>query len=202
MAIWELFGLTYGSPLNPVMTVCLGLSGKLPTAEALVMMAAEFAAHLFGVFVVRNIAMYAFEAHANGSFLPPRPHAGVSQMLAVFIEAGLTGTVCLVALSLDHIFPKSASVKRWFFITLFVIVGISVGGNWTGGVMNPAISFALALHEGTWTAHGVYWAGPLSGGIAAAALYTNVVRYHSTALKGIKSKRAAPRSAMARLKHQ
>lgn len=56
-------------------------------------------------------------------------------------------------------------------IGLTVLIDILVGGNWTGGAMNPARAFGPALVSNTWTNQLVYWIGPLIGGAVAGALY-------------------------------
>ena len=42
------------------------------------------------------------------------------------------------------------------------------GEPFTGGALNPARAFGPALASRHWTNHGVYWVGPLAGGVLAA----------------------------------
>ncbi len=58
-----------------------------------------------------------------------------------------------------------------FAIGLTVMMDILIGGPFTGAAMNPARAFGPALAAKFWTAHGVYWVGPLFGGALAGALY-------------------------------
>ncbi len=69
--------------------------------------------------------------------------------------------------------PVPESV-RWFAglsAGLMVTVGALFGLPFTGGSMNPARAFGTALAGRYWTNHGVYWIGPLGGGVLAAWIY-------------------------------
>jgi glycerol uptake facilitator-like aquaporin len=82
------------------------------------------------------------------------------------------------------------------FVIVFVFFATSVGrsgethGGWaagfatvaaavfalsfTGAAFNPARTFGPALVTRHWTNHGVYWVGPLLGGVLAAVLYERI----------------------------
>lgn len=47
--------------------------------------------------------------------------------------------------------------------------------HYTGASMNPARTVGTAFATNTWTAHWVYWAGPILGGIAASLIYTQIL---------------------------
>ena len=58
-----------------------------------------------------------------------------------------------------------------FAIGLTVTMGVLLGGPFTGAALNPARALGPALAANHWTNHGVYWIGPLAGGVAAGWLY-------------------------------
>ncbi len=58
-----------------------------------------------------------------------------------------------------------------FAIGLTVTMDILMGGPLTGAAMNPARSFGPALASQHWANQGVYWVGPLSGGVLAGWFY-------------------------------
>jgi MIP family channel proteins len=61
-------------------------------------------------------------------------------------------------------------------VGLAVTIGYLVGAPFTGAAMNPARAFGpdLALLPHHWQNHGVYWVGPLFGGVLAAIVYDRV----------------------------
>jgi aquaporin TIP len=58
-----------------------------------------------------------------------------------------------------------------FAIGLTITVGALFGGPFTGAALNPARAFGPALAANHWNNHGVYWIGPLAGGVVAGWLY-------------------------------
>jgi len=61
--------------------------------------------------------------------------------------------------------------SQGFAIGLTITMGALFGGPFTGAALNPARAFGPALAANHWANHGVYWIGPLAGGVAAGWLY-------------------------------
>jgi aquaporin TIP len=55
-----------------------------------------------------------------------------------------------------------------FAVGLTVTAGVLLSQPFTGASMNPARTFGPALAAHHWVNHGVYWVGPLFGGLLAA----------------------------------
>jgi len=171
MAFWEILGLSFGGLINPAITLSLLVAGDISIANASQIILPQFLGHVIGVFVVRSVIRYLFSSSYDTFLSPPKPHDEISNGVAIAVEAFLTGLFCLVALSLKHLLPQSAKVKKWVIITATVVFTIAVGGEWTGSCMNPAMSFALSITDQKWSAHGVYWLGPFLGAVVAGLLH-------------------------------
>ncbi|HUO33456.1 MAG TPA: aquaporin [Candidatus Acidoferrum sp.] len=94
-----------------------------------------------------------------------------TRLHGMMLEALLTFFLVFIffAASIDQ--RSAASRAGGFAVGLTVTLGVLIGGPFTGASMNPARTFGPALAANQWTNHGVYWAGPLFGGILAGVLY-------------------------------
>ncbi|PXF42512.1 Aquaporin [Gracilariopsis chorda] len=171
MGVWEIFGLSLGSPFNPAITLSLLVAGKLTADDAVIMSVAQFLGHIFGTLLVRRGAEMMFEREAYSRFLPPQPSEQLSYSGAVMIEMGITFLTCVLALSLDSFFDKGAVMKKWSIMTSITVAMLASAGEWTGACMNPAMSLALSLLENVWKSQEVYWIGPIFGALLAAVSY-------------------------------
>jgi glycerol uptake facilitator-like aquaporin len=68
-----------------------------------------------------------------------------------------------------------------FGIGLALMFDVLVGGSITGAAVNPARAFGPALISGNWVSQGVYWVGPIVGGLLAAVLWEYVLLPRSAA---------------------
>src|SRR5206468_4603163 len=99
----------------------------------------------------------------------PNLGAGTGAGAGIFIEAILTFFLVFVVFGtgIDARGPKIGGLA----IGLTVTLDILFGGPLTGAAMNPARTFGPALAASAWSAHYVYWLGPLIGGGAAGMVY-------------------------------
>ncbi len=93
----------------------------------------------------------------------------VSFAQGVFAEA--IATFFLVFAVFGTAVDTHAPKVGGFAIGLTVTADILAIGPLTGASMNPARSFGPAIASGVFEAQGVFWIGPILGGIAAALLY-------------------------------
>lgn len=86
-------------------------------------------------------------------------------MLTALLVFAIFGT------AVDRRAPKIGG----FGIGLTIAANILMGGPISGASMNPARTFGPGLVGGVWTAHWVYWVGPIVGALIAGLLYHHVI---------------------------
>lgn len=156
-----------GGHLNPAVTVGLLVARRIDPASAVAYIITQLAAAYVGAFAVKLLlpagavraALLGVPVIASSVTLGQA--IGIEAVLTFFLVSAVFGT----AVSPDA--PRVAG----FGIGLVLLFDILVGGPLTGAAMNPARAFGPAAVAGQWLGHGVYWVGPLIGGIVAALLW-------------------------------
>jgi len=159
-----------GGHFNPAVTVGVWVAGKIESLRAIVYLVVQLAGAATGAAMLRAVFR---ETVWRGTSLGATlvNHQVMTNGKAVLLEAVLTFflvfTVFATAIDDRGAFKSIAG----FGIGLVLTFDILLGGVLTGASMNPARSFGPALLAGKWTDFWVYVAGPLTGGIIAAAVY-------------------------------
>lgn len=110
-------------------------------------------------------AIYGGNAVANGTPVPGANHTAIqAMMMEIFLTFFLVSVIFGSAVFNNYRFAGLA-------IGLAFTMGILAGGAVSGAAMNPARVLGPAIVGGEWTAHWVYWVGPLVGAGLAALLY-------------------------------
>ena len=132
---------------------------------------------LVGVALAHGLAlaiMVSVTAHISGGHVNPAVTAGLwvtgkiqTVRAGIYVAAQLLGAAVGAAVDEHGPFAKLAGWP----IGLVLTMDILAAGPLTGAAMNPARSFGPAVLSGTWTEWWVYWVGPVTGGIIAAAVY-------------------------------
>lgn len=153
--------------LNPAVTL-----GFLATRRIEPMMAALYiVAQILGAIV----AAYALKAVFPAAIALETRYGG--QAIALDLTFGkavlceFIATFFLVFAVFGTAVDPAAPKVGGFAIGLTVAADILAIGPLTGGSMNPARSLGPAVVSGIFEAQGVYWIGPILGGITAALLY-------------------------------
>jgi MIP family channel proteins len=156
-----------GGHLNPAVSIGFWVTRRLSTFHAILYWAAQL---LGGILAARILALLLPESIWRAVSLgAPDVANDLTRAPAMGIEALLTFFVVMVfflATSRGIEFPRSAGIITGMAFTM----GILVGGPFTGAAMNPARVLGPALVSHHWANHGVYWVGPLLGGVLAAWL--------------------------------
>ena len=162
-----------GGHLNPAVTLAFLSTGRIEAGKAIQYIIAQL---LGGTVAALILYMVCPGAQVTSAKLgTPLPDPSISLGAAVVVEFILTFFLVFVifATAVDPRSPAKAIFP--FCIGMTIAMDILMGGPITGGSMNPARSFGPALVGGHWTAHWVYWVGPILGGICAAKVYDSVL---------------------------
>ncbi len=174
------FGLAYaiivsavghisGGHLNPAVTIGFWVTKKISTLDALSswiaqLLGATFAAYLVTVTIPETV--WRSVGLGTPDLAPDftRVHGMALEAIATFL---LVFVVFATAADPKGAFNKIAG----FAIGLTITMDILVAGPFTGGAINPARAFGPALVSHHWQNQGVYWVGPLIGGVLAGWIY-------------------------------
>lgn len=158
-----------GSHLNPAITIGCWVTRQMGSINALCYWVAQIlgaiaAAHA----VARFVPEQTWRAVMMGT---PDLASGFSRTQGILLEALLT--LFLVFIFFGAVSEAKDSLARFGGIAagLALFVGVLVGAPYTGASMNPAMALGTAIVAHHWNNHGVYWAGPLLGGVIGAWLY-------------------------------
>jgi MIP family channel proteins len=157
-----------GGHFNPAVTIGLWVTRKFSTFDTLAYWVAQVAGAVAAAYLLRRLP---FDAWGTVQLGTPDLASGVTRTNGMIFEAVMTFFLVFVvfatAVDAQGAFDKIAG----FAIGLTVTMGVLLGGPFTGAALNPARAFGPALASNHWTNHGVYWIGPLAGGIVAGWLY-------------------------------
>jgi MIP family channel proteins len=160
-----------GGHFNPAVTIGFWVTQKLSTLDTLLYWIAQLAGGTAAAYILRRLPVEVWGPAQLGT---PDLASGISRGNGMLFEAIMTFFLVLVvfATAVDErgAFDKVAG----FAIGLTITAGALFGGPFTGAALNPARAFGPALAASHWNNHGVYWVGPLAGGMAAGFLYNKL----------------------------
>lgn len=161
-----------GGHLNPAVTIGFWVTRRLSTFDALLYWFSQLAGGAAAAYLLRVVVSEdTWRAVSLGT--PDLAH-DLTRTNGMVIEAVLTFFLVFVVFA-TAVDERGAFDKvGGFAIGLTITMDALMGGPLTGAEMNPARAFGPALAAHHWTNHGVYWVGPLAGGVAAAWLYNSL----------------------------
>jgi len=158
-----------GGHLNPAITIGFWVTKRISTLDAVLywvsqLLGATIAGYLL-TFVVsetiwRPVGLGAADLAPDFTRFQGMVLEGVCTFLLVFV-------VFATAVDPNGAFHKIAGFAAGLTVTMDVLVA----GPFTGGAVNPARAFGPALVAHHWQNQGVYWVGPLIGGVVAGWIY-------------------------------
>jgi MIP family channel proteins len=158
-----------GAHFNPAITIGAWVTRKMGSLLSLFYLISQCLGAIAAVYTLaRFIPDSIWRPVAMGA---PDLATGFSRTQGILFELLLTFFVVFV------FFGAVAESKDFlariggFAAGLAVFLGTLIGSPYTGASMNPAATLGQAIISHHWTNHGVYWAGPLLGGVIGGWLY-------------------------------
>ncbi|HET7694432.1 MAG TPA: aquaporin [Vicinamibacterales bacterium] len=164
--VYSPLGQVSGGHINPAMTLAFWWLGKVPARDALAYAAAQFA----GAFAGAYAAGLAWGRLTSGiQYAATVPGAGYTQAGAFAAETFIT--FLLVFTIFVCVNKPRLAARTGLIAGALVAVLVMIEGPVTGTSLNPARSLAPAVLSSTYDGLWVYFAGPIAGGLLAAAAY-------------------------------
>uniref|UniRef100_A0AAQ4QI59 Aquaporin 8b n=1 Tax=Gasterosteus aculeatus aculeatus TaxID=481459 RepID=A0AAQ4QI59_GASAC len=155
-----------GSHFNPPFTIGIYLCGGMEMSMVAPYIASQLVGGVLGAAMAKMNRENFAKAH-GAAFALLQPDDEVAG--AVFGEVAMTCLVTMVVL-LGAVNAKTRSPLVPFMVGCTVVINILAGGDVSGTCLNPARAFGPAVVSNYWVRHWVYWMGPITGGLIAAAL--------------------------------
>jgi MIP family channel proteins len=162
-------GPVSGGQLNPAVTAGMWVTRRLNTLHAILYCAAQMlGAAVASYFLAMVIPESTWRPVALGT---PDLAPDFTRMHGMLLEAVMTLVLVFVYFAMAAQLKGSHGKLSGFVVGLAITADVLLGQPFTGASMNPARTFGPALVAHHWINHGVYWVGPLFGGVLAGVLY-------------------------------
>jgi MIP family channel proteins len=157
-----------GGHFNPAITIGRWVTRRTSTFDALAYIVVQVAGATAGAYLLRLLPVDVWGPVQLGT---PELASGITRSSAMIFEGVMTFFLVFVVFATAVDIHGALNKIGGFAIGLTITVGALFGGPFTGAALNPARAFGPALASNHWANHGVYWIGPLAGGVAAGWLY-------------------------------
>jgi MIP family channel proteins len=158
-----------GGNFNPAVTIGFWVTRRATTIDTLLYWIAQLAGAVAAAYLLRAVVPEATwrAVHLGTPALAP----GLSRASGMLIEGIMSFFLVFVVFATAVDERGAFNRIGGFAIGLTITLGIIFGAPFVGAALNPARAFGPALASHDWLNHGVYWVGPLAGGVLAAWLY-------------------------------
>jgi MIP family channel proteins len=158
-------GSISGAQFNPAITIGLWITKRVNTMEAFGYWIAQIFGGVAAAFLLKAILPRdeAWQPVLGGT---PDLARDFTRLPAIGLEALLTFFLVFVYFATRSEDEFNSRASSGLAVGLIYTLGILVAGPFTGAALNPVRAFAPALASTHWANQGVYWVGPLIGGLA------------------------------------
>ncbi|XP_046894638.1 aquaporin-8b [Hypomesus transpacificus] len=157
-----------GSHFNPPFTLAIYLCGGMKLNMVAPYLISQLIGGIVGAAMAKVMTPAENYARAQGAAFSLL-QSETQLWGALFGEVAMTCLITMVVL-LGAVNAKSRSPLVPFMVGCTVIINVLAGGDVSGTCLNPARALGPAVMTNYWTYHWVYWVGPITGGLIAAAL--------------------------------
>jgi MIP family channel proteins len=158
-----------GGHLNPAVTAGFWVTRRLGTLQALFYWVAQLLGAVAATYVLIAIVPDTVWSSMGRGIMLLAPD--FTRLHAMLLEGVMTFFLVFVFFAAFVDARGALNKTSAFAVGLTVTVSVLFGGPLTGAAINPARAFGPALAARYWANHGVYWVGPLLGGVLAAVIY-------------------------------
>ena len=160
-----------GGHFNPAITIGFWVTRKLSTFDTLAYWVAQLGGGLAAAYLLRTLP---FDAWSSVQLGTPNMAIGIPRATGIVLEAVMTFFLVFVFFATSVNERGAFQQAAGFAVGLTVTIAVLLGGPFTGAALNPARVLGPAIASNHWTNHGVYWIGPLGGGLVAGWLYDTI----------------------------
>lgn len=157
-----------GGHLNPAVTIGFWVTKRLGTLPCIGYWIAQLLGAIAASYLLSIILPESVWRPGLGA---PDLSPDFTRIHGMALEAVLTFFLVFVVFATAVDSRGAFSRIAGFGAGLTVAVDFLVGGAFTGAAINPARALGPALAAHHWQNHGVYWVGPLLGGVLAGVIY-------------------------------
>ena len=158
-----------GAHFNPAVSIGFWVTKRLSTIETIFYWLAQLLGALSAAYFLTAVLPESAWRPVGLGVTNLAPD--FTRMHGMLLEAVLTFFLVFIFFAASVDSRGAANRVGGFAIGFTITLGVLIAGPFTGASMNPARTFGPALAANQWTNHGVYWVGPLFGGILGAVLY-------------------------------
>jgi len=160
---------TTGGHLNPAVTLSLMTSGHIGFIRGFLYIASQVIGGIIGSGLLKAVIPSSYERTLGATDISKGVTPGIGFLLEFILTFMLLFTIFGTAINTQST-TSGSHVLAPLPIGFAVTIGVVIAYSFTGGSLNPARSFGPAVVQGIWTAHWIYWAGPMGAGLVVGLL--------------------------------